>query len=104
MYRSLLISVAILSAPELAQAQWSSDPSQAGATAYCATRNQGQSIEQAELAATQAMAEVLQLSSGPVLAALQVNNPVLVARWRYLVESLCPESGSSEGQDEDDDP
>jgi hypothetical protein len=101
--RNFLVCLIFLAAPPLAQAQWSSDPAQAGATAYCASRNQGQSIEQAEQAATQATAEILQLAAGPLVAALQVNNPVLVARWRYLVQSLCPESGSSAGQDDDDD-
>ena len=94
--RSFLICLISLAAPQLAQAQWSSDPAQAGATAYCASRNQGQSIEQADQAATQATAEILQLASGPLVAALQVNNPVLVARWRYLVQSLCPDA---DGQD-----
>ncbi len=95
----LLIAAMLLAAPELAQAQWNNDPAQAGAAAYCTIRNQGLSVAQAEQAATQAMAEILQLSSGAVVAGLQLNNPVLVTRWRYLVDNLCPGSDAPDPGD-----
>lgn len=98
-----LIAVLLLAMAPRAQAQWSNDPAQAGATAYCTVLNQGLGVARAEEAATQAMAEVLQLASGAVLAGLQLNNPLLVTRWRDLVDNLCPdgdEPDPSEGLDD----
>ena len=74
------------------RAQLSGDPAQAGAFAYCEVRNQGRSEDEAQQYATQIMAETLMQGSGPLAAGLQVNNPALLERWRYLVDSLCPES------------
>jgi hypothetical protein len=75
-----------------ARAQLSGDPAQAGAFAYCEVRNQGRSEADALQYATQIMAETLMQGAGPLAAGLQVNNPALLERWRYLVESLCQES------------
>jgi hypothetical protein len=87
------MGMGILTLPALAQ--WSSDPAQAGASAYCETLNQGLGISQAELRANQAMAEVLSITAGPVAAELTLNNPALLDRFSYLIDSLCPNSGAS---------
>ena len=87
------IGMGMLALPALAQ--WSSDPAQAGASAYCETINQGLGISQAELRASQAMAEVLSITAGPVAAGLTLNNPALRERLSYLIDSLCPNSGAS---------
>ena len=78
-----------------ALAQWSSDAAQAGANAYCETINQGLGVSQAELRASQAMAEVLSITAGPVAAGQTLNNPALLDRLSYLIDSLCPNSGAS---------
>ena len=87
------MGMGMLALPALAQ--WSSDAAQAGASAYCETINQGLGVSQAELRASQAMAEVLSITAGPVAAGLTLNNPALLERLSYLIESLCPNSGAS---------
>ncbi len=87
------IGIGMLALPALAQ--WSSDAAQAGASAYCETINQGLRVSQAELRASQAMAEVLSITAGPVAAGLTLNNPALLDRLSYLIDSLCPNSGAS---------
>lgn len=87
------IGIGMLALPALAQ--WSSDAAQAGASAYCETINQGLGVSQAELRASQAMAEVLSITAGPVAAGLTLNNPALLDRLSYLIDSLCPNSGAS---------
>ncbi len=87
------MGMGMLALPALAQ--WSSDAAQAGASAYCETINQGLGVSQAELRASQAMAEVLSITAGPVAAGLTLNNPALLDRLSYLIDSLCPNSGAS---------
>jgi hypothetical protein len=87
-----LVTVMVSLEPLAAAAQWSADPAQAGAQAYCETINQGLTVDQAEQRANQAMAEILLTGSDPLSAGLRVNSPALQERWRYLVDSLCPES------------
>lgn len=102
--RQILLTWALLAfSPMQAWSQWGTDPAQAGAMAYCATRNQGLSTLQADQAATQAMAEIIQLSSGPVQAGLQLNSPALVARLQNYVGSLCPDSASLDNSGSFDD-
>jgi hypothetical protein len=86
------IPLLLLALPGMAIAQWNGDPAQAGAETYCEMRNQGRSSADAEQKAIQIMAEVLLIRAGPVGAGLQLNSPALLERWRYLADSLCPES------------
>lgn len=83
--------------PLAGTAQFSADPAQAGAAAYCETINQGLGVEQAELRANQAMADILLTGSDPLAAGLLVNTPALQERWRYLVASLCPNTPAAAG-------
>ena len=76
--------------PALAQSYWSYDPASSMATAFCAARAMGKSMEQANAAANTAGAAAFQGGIGALLGS-RAQLKELGLRAGYLTVKMCPE-------------
>jgi len=81
----------LLLAPLPAVAQWSYDPAQSAATAYCAARASGQSHEQAENAARNAVVNATSGGFTNQLGAVLFGGRQAMQNADYLAQRMCPE-------------
>ena len=82
-----------LAFPLASRAQWGADAAQTGANIYCDSIYVGRGTAEAQLAATQAMQQLIALGNRNVVYENQIIPPSVLERWSNLVDSLCPDSG-----------
>ncbi|MCP9905285.1 hypothetical protein KBY85_14240 [Cyanobium sp. BA5m-10] len=79
--------------PLASMAQWNADAAQTGANIYCEAIFVGRGTAEAQLAATQAMQQLIALGNRTLVYENQIIPPSVLERWSNLVDSLCPSSG-----------
>ena len=79
--------------PLASMAQWNADAAQTGANIYCEAIYVGRGTAEAQLAATQAMQQLIALGNRTLVYENQIIPPSVLERWSNLVDSLCPSSG-----------
>ena len=81
----------LLLAPLPAVAQWSYDPAQSAATAYCAAKASGQSHRQAENAARYAVVNATSGGFSNQLGAVLFGGSQAMQNAGYLAQRMCPD-------------
>ena len=81
----------LLLLPLPAIAQWSYDPAQAAATAYCAARSAGRTHKQAEGAARNAVVNATGGSFSDQVGAVLFGGRQVMQSAGYLAQKMCPE-------------
>ena len=84
-----LLAACLLSTP--AAAQWNYDPATAAATAYCAARDAGRTVKQADNAAAEAMAMAAGGGVSSSIATILVGGKGAMERARYVARQMCPQ-------------
>lgn len=74
-----------------AAAQWSYDPAQSAATAYCSARASGQSHSQAENAARDAVINATSGNFATSIGAVLFGGRQAMQNASYLAQRMCPE-------------
>lgn len=81
----------LLLAPLPAVAQWSYDPAQSAATAYCAARASGQSHSQAEAASRNALVNATSGGFANEMATILSGGLQAMRSASYLAQKMCPD-------------
>jgi hypothetical protein len=85
------ITAALVTAAAPATAQWNYDPAMAAATSYCAARDAGKTVRQADDAAATQIALAAGGRFGQSIATVLVGGQSAIERARYIARQMCPQ-------------